>query len=60
MNYAQDNIYVDMKNYGMVDKLIKEKVYLEVGYIQELLDDGHITEAKSRVESLRNMIHNEL
>lgn len=35
-----------------------EKLYLEVGYIQELLEDGYIHSAKERLEKLRQDIQN--
>lgn len=38
----------------------KEKLYMEVGYIQELIEDGHINEAKIRIENLRQNIQNQI
>ena len=37
-----------------------EKLYLEVGYIQELLEDGYIHSAKERLEKLRQDIQNKI
>ena len=38
----------------------KERLYMEVGYIQELIEDGHINEAKIRIENLRQDIQNQI
>ena len=40
--------------------MINEKLYLEVGYIQELLEDGYIHSAKERIENLRQDIQNKI
>jgi len=36
------------------------RLYLQVGQIQELLDDNHIREAKERVEQLRLDLQNQI
>ena len=38
----------------------KERLYMEVGYIQELVENGWIDEAKIRIESLRQNIQNQI
>ena len=40
--------------------MINEKLYLEVGYIQELLEDGYIYSVKERIEKLRQDIQNKI
>jgi hypothetical protein len=40
--------------------MINEKLYLEVGYIQELLENGYIHSAKERIEKLRQDIQNKI
>ena len=37
-----------------------EKLYLEVGQIQELLEDGYIHTAKEKVEELRINLQNQV
>jgi len=37
-----------------------EKLYMEVGQIQELLEDGYIHTAKMMVEELRNKLQDQV